>query len=70
MQGQIIEFSVAQGIGKIAIGRGQQECLFSFSQWMGRDVPEIGQMVDFELNQRGHATMITALLRSPWGLAS
>lgn len=70
MQGLITEFSMAQGIGKISIERGQQEFLFAFSQWMGRDVPEIGQLVDFEVNHRGHATMITALLRSPWRMAS
>lgn len=70
MQGQIIEFSATQGVGKVSIGYDQQEYLFAFSQWMGRDLPKIGQLVDFELNHRGNAIMVTTLLRSPWKLAS
>lgn len=70
MQGQIVEFSVVQGIGKITCVETNQTFLFAFSQWMGRDLPEIGQIVDFEINHCGHAVMITALLRSPWKLAS
>lgn len=66
MQGQIIEFSMAQGIGKIASYCGKQQFVFSYSQWMAKDLPKLGQSVDFEVNQRGHAMMITTLSRTTW----
>lgn len=64
MQGKVIEFSLRSGLGKIESNK--KVYLFSFSHWMSATVPEMGLMVDFELNHRGQATMITTLLRDWW----
>lgn len=67
MKGQVVAFSLSQGVGKIVTSTNK-EVLFSFAQWMSNDLPKIGQDVDFDINQHGHAVMVTSMVRNAWSL--
>lgn len=67
MKGRVITFSHTEGVGLILAKAGKYGRMrpypFSAANFLGLDLPKVGQEVDFELNERGHAVKITRLAR-------